>query len=37
MNEAKENGKKMSLENVAYEELKNAIVVGIYPPGIQIV
>lgn len=37
MQELKEGEKKMSLENVAYEELKNAIVVGIYPPGIQIV
>lgn len=37
MNATKESEKKVSLENVAYEELKNAIVVGIYPPGIQIV
>jgi len=37
MVENNERGKKVSLENIAYEELKNAIIVGIYPPGSQIV
>ena len=37
MNATNGNEKKVSLENIAYEQLKNAIVVGIYPPGIQIV